>query len=96
MDRLRQGRHHVAGYRPTHPTPAARVDSCRSCTHRSVPTTLTRSSVVARPAGRDGKPDTGIDLVAKSHDTGELTAIQCKFYAAHQTVLAIPATTTRR
>lgn len=30
--------------------------------------------------GRDGKPDTGIDLVARSRDTGEYTAIQCKFY----------------
>lgn len=29
---------------------------------------------------RKGKPDTGIDLVARSRDTGELTAIQCKFY----------------
>ncbi|MGB6057607.1 MAG: type ISP restriction/modification enzyme [Microthrixaceae bacterium] len=29
--------------------------------------------------GRDGRPDTGIDLVAKSWD-GELTAIQCKFF----------------
>lgn len=31
--------------------------------------------------GRDGKPDTGIDLVAKERDSDELTAIQCKFYA---------------
>ncbi|MDQ0278784.1 putative helicase [Arthrobacter silviterrae] len=30
--------------------------------------------------GRDGKVDTGIDLVAKDRYTGELTAIQCKFY----------------
>ncbi|MCJ0977621.1 DEAD/DEAH box helicase [Rhodococcus sp. ARC_M12] len=30
--------------------------------------------------GRDGKPDTGIDLVARNRDTGELTAVQCKFY----------------
>ncbi|MCX0270042.1 DEAD/DEAH box helicase [Nocardia zapadnayensis] len=30
--------------------------------------------------GRAGKPDTGIDLVARERDTGELTAIQCKFY----------------
>ena len=30
--------------------------------------------------GRDGKPDTGIDLVARERDTGTLTAIQCKFY----------------
>lgn len=29
--------------------------------------------------GRDGRPDTGIDLVAQASDTGELTAIQCKF-----------------
>jgi len=32
---------------------------------------------------RHHKPDTGIDLVAKDRETGELTAIQCKFYAAH-------------
>lgn len=30
--------------------------------------------------GRDGKPDTGIDLVARERDTGQYTAIQCKFY----------------
>ena len=30
--------------------------------------------------GRDGMPDTGIDLVARDRDTGEYTAIQCKFY----------------
>ena len=30
--------------------------------------------------GRDGKADTGIDLVARTRDTGEYTAIQCKFY----------------
>ncbi|GAB88168.1 DEAD/DEAH box helicase [Gordonia rhizosphera] len=29
---------------------------------------------------RAGKPDTGIDLVARTRDTGALTAIQCKFY----------------
>ena len=29
---------------------------------------------------RKGKPDTGIDLVARDRDTGEYTAIQCKFY----------------
>ena len=29
---------------------------------------------------RNGKADTGIDLVARERDTGELTAIQCKFY----------------
>lgn len=30
---------------------------------------------------RNGRKDTGIDLVARARDTGELTAIQCKFYA---------------
>lgn len=35
--------------------------------------------------GRDGRPDTGIDLVAKSKD-GEFTAIQCKFFAPTTTV----------
>ncbi|ORX01316.1 DEAD/DEAH box helicase [Mycolicibacillus trivialis] len=30
--------------------------------------------------GRQGKPDTGIDLVARERDTGHFTAIQCKFY----------------
>lgn len=35
---------------------------------------------------RKGKPDTGIDLVARSRDTGELTAIQCKFYEPEHTV----------
>ena len=34
---------------------------------------------------RDGRPDTGIDLVAKSWD-GEFTAIQCKFFAPTTTV----------
>ncbi|RJO70035.1 DEAD/DEAH box helicase [Nocardia panacis] len=35
--------------------------------------------------GRDGKPDTGIDLVARERDSDECTAIQCKFYdPAHQ------------
>ncbi|MBY6678338.1 DEAD/DEAH box helicase [Rhodococcus sp. BP-332] len=29
---------------------------------------------------RAGKPDTGIDLVARNRDTGDLTAVQCKFY----------------
>lgn len=29
---------------------------------------------------RDGKPDTGIDLVARERGSGEYTAIQCKFY----------------
>ena len=31
--------------------------------------------------GRDGKVDTGIDLVARKRYSGELCAIQCKFYA---------------
>ena len=31
--------------------------------------------------GRDGKGDTGIDLVAQERDSGEFCAIQCKFYA---------------
>ncbi|MBO1269181.1 type ISP restriction/modification enzyme [Arthrobacter cavernae] len=35
--------------------------------------------------GRDGKPDTGIDLVAERADGG-ITAIQCKFYAATHTM----------
>src|SRR5690625_5457700 len=30
--------------------------------------------------GRDGRRDDGIDLVARERDTGDLTAIQCKFY----------------
>lgn len=30
--------------------------------------------------GRDGKHDTGIDLVATDRLSGELVAIQCKFY----------------
>ena len=30
--------------------------------------------------GREGKPDTGIDLVARNRDSGEYTAIQRKFY----------------
>lgn len=30
--------------------------------------------------GRNGRGDTGVDLVAKARDTGDLTAIQCKFY----------------
>ena len=33
--------------------------------------------------GRNGKVDTGIDLVARERYTGELCAIQCKFYATH-------------
>ncbi len=31
--------------------------------------------------GRAGQPDTGIDLVARERGTGDLVAIQCKFYA---------------
>lgn len=34
----------------------------------------------AKEQGLDGR-DTGIDLVAKTHGTGEIHAIQCKFYA---------------
>lgn len=30
--------------------------------------------------GRGNQPDTGIDLVAQERDTGDLVAIQCKFY----------------
>ncbi|WP_430332740.1 DEAD/DEAH box helicase [Rhodococcus sp. ACT016] len=36
--------------------------------------------------GRDGKPDTGIDLVARERDTGAFTAIQCKFYEPTHTL----------
>ncbi len=36
--------------------------------------------------GRDGKPDTGIDLVARERDTGAYTAIQCKFYEPTSTL----------
>ncbi|WP_233265485.1 DEAD/DEAH box helicase [Leifsonia sp. AG29] len=36
--------------------------------------------------GRGKRPDTGIDLVARNRDTGELTAIQCKFFAPTTTV----------
>ena len=31
--------------------------------------------------GREGRPDTGIDLVAANRDADDFTAIQCKFYA---------------
>ncbi|MEO6500525.1 MAG: type ISP restriction/modification enzyme [Jatrophihabitantaceae bacterium] len=31
--------------------------------------------------GREGRPDTGIDLVAANRDAEDFTAIQCKFYA---------------
>lgn len=37
-------------------------------------------------SGRKGKPDTGIDLVARERDTGEYTAIQCKFYEPTHTL----------
>ncbi|GAB7007714.1 DEAD/DEAH box helicase [Nocardioides sp. AN3] len=36
--------------------------------------------------GRDGRPDTGIDLVAKHRDTDGYAAIQCKFYDEDGTV----------
>ena len=36
--------------------------------------------------GRQGKPDTGIDLVARERDTDEYTAIQCKFYEPTHTL----------
>ncbi|WP_344341730.1 restriction endonuclease, partial [Streptomyces rhizosphaericus] len=32
--------------------------------------------------GREGRPDTGVDLVARHRDRAGLSAIQCKFYAA--------------
>jgi len=35
---------------------------------------------------RGARKDTGIDLVARSRDTGELTAIQCKFFDPSTTV----------
>jgi len=36
--------------------------------------------------GRDGKPDTGIDLVARERHGGGWGAIQCKFYAPTSTI----------
>lgn len=36
--------------------------------------------------GREGRPDTGIDLVAAIRDDDSYAAIQCKFYAASRTV----------
>ena len=36
--------------------------------------------------GRNGKVDTGIDLVAQEADTGDLWAIQCKFYEPEHTI----------
>lgn len=35
---------------------------------------------------RGNSPDVGIDLVAKDRETGELTAIQCKFYEPNHTL----------
>ena len=35
---------------------------------------------------RNGKPDNGIDLVARVRDTGEYAAVQCKFYAPDHTL----------
>lgn len=35
---------------------------------------------------RNGRTDTGIDLVARARATGELTAIQCKFFDPSTTV----------
>ena len=35
---------------------------------------------------RGGRPDTGIDLVAKNADDGEYAAIQCKFYGPNSTI----------
>lgn len=35
---------------------------------------------------RKGKADTGIDLVARARYTGEITAIQCKFYEPTHTL----------
>jgi predicted helicase len=42
--------------------------------------------------GRAGKVDTGIDLVAQEAETGDLWAIQCKFYEPVHT-LSKPAST---
>lgn len=36
--------------------------------------------------GRDGRPDTGVDLVAQLRDRDTFAAIQCKFYAPGSTV----------
>lgn len=36
--------------------------------------------------GRDGRADTGIDLVAEEAGTGRLVAIQCKFYSPNATL----------
>ncbi len=39
---------------------------------------------------REGTHDSDIDLVARSKDTGERTAIQCKFYDHYETVEPYP------
>jgi predicted helicase len=36
--------------------------------------------------GREGRGDTGIDLVARENGTGDLVAIQCKFYSPDATL----------
>jgi len=36
--------------------------------------------------GREGKPDTGIDLVARRRYSGDLVAIQCKFFSESHTL----------
>ncbi|MBQ9419210.1 MAG: DEAD/DEAH box helicase [Synergistaceae bacterium] len=36
--------------------------------------------------GRDGKPDTGIDIVAKIRDSEKFCAVQCKFYEPEHTI----------
>jgi len=36
--------------------------------------------------GRSARPDRGIDLVARERETGELCAVQCKFYDPEHTV----------
>jgi len=36
--------------------------------------------------GRAGRPDTGVDLVATERETGEVVAIQCKFYDPARTL----------
>ncbi|VVP23980.1 hypothetical protein PS838_03990 [Pseudomonas fluorescens] len=49
-------------------------------TYRDLYTQVWTYSDWAKEHGLDGR-DTGIDLVAKTHGTGEIHAIQCKFYA---------------
>lgn len=36
--------------------------------------------------GRNGRPDTGVDLVARERGTGRTIAIQCKFYSPNATL----------